>query len=97
MNKAYQTWIITGALLLAPVMSRAETAAPPPAETKEAREQRIQWWREARFGMFIHWGLYAIPGGAWKDKVNKEGYSEIRSTAIEASTDTPELIRIERN
>ena len=40
------------------------------------REQRIQWWREARFGMFIHWGLYAIPGGVWKDKVHPTGYSE---------------------
>ena len=48
----------------------------PAAETQEAREQRIQWWREARFGMFIHWGLYAIPGGTWKDKVHNEGYSE---------------------
>jgi alpha-L-fucosidase len=48
----------------------------PAAETQEAREQRIQWWREARFGMFIHWGLYAIPGGTWKDKVYNEGYSE---------------------
>jgi alpha-L-fucosidase len=40
------------------------------------REQRIQWWREARFGMFIHWGLYAIPAGVWKDKVHATGYSE---------------------
>lgn len=28
--------------------------------------QRTQWFREARFGMFIHWGLYAIPArGEW--------------------------------
>ena len=26
----------------------------------------LDWWREARFGMFIHWGLYAIPAGIWK-------------------------------
>jgi len=26
-------------------------------ESKEARDQRMQWWREARFGMFIHWGF----------------------------------------
>ena len=26
----------------------------------------LGWWREARFGMFIHWGLYAIPAGIWK-------------------------------
>ena len=29
--------------------------------SKEARQKRIQWFQEARFGMFIHWGLYAIP------------------------------------
>ncbi len=28
----------------------------------------IQWWREARFGLFIHWGLYAVPAGTWQDK-----------------------------
>jgi len=27
----------------------------------------MAWWREARFGMFIHWGLYAIPAGQWGD------------------------------
>ncbi|MCK5803030.1 MAG: alpha-L-fucosidase, partial [Lentisphaeria bacterium] len=26
---------------------------------------RLDWWREARFGMFIHWGLYAVPAGTW--------------------------------
>jgi len=44
-------------------------------EPPQAREQRTQWWREARFGMFIHWGLYAIPAGKWKGKEYK-GYSE---------------------
>jgi alpha-L-fucosidase len=28
----------------------------------------FDWWREAKFGMFIHWGLYAIPGGIWDGK-----------------------------
>jgi alpha-L-fucosidase len=28
-------------------------------------DQRMAWWREARFGMFIHWGVYAIPAGTW--------------------------------
>ncbi|HEV2687635.1 MAG TPA: alpha-L-fucosidase [Bryobacteraceae bacterium] len=36
------------------------------APADEAREKRIAWWRDARFGMFIHWGLYAIPAGEWK-------------------------------
>lgn len=30
------------------------------------REERLQWWQEARFGMFIHWGLYAVLAGEWK-------------------------------
>jgi alpha-L-fucosidase len=28
----------------------------------------MDWWREARFGMFIHWGLYSIPAGEWNGK-----------------------------
>jgi alpha-L-fucosidase len=28
----------------------------------------LTWWREARFGLFIHWGLYAVPAGVWKGK-----------------------------
>ena len=31
-----------------------------------AQDQKMEWWREARFGMFIHWGLYAQPAGEWK-------------------------------
>ena len=30
------------------------------------KEQRMAWWHEAKFGMFIHWGVYSIPGGRWK-------------------------------
>ncbi|MCC6425435.1 MAG: alpha-L-fucosidase [Phycisphaerales bacterium] len=32
---------------------------------------RMAWWRDARFGMFIHWGLYAIPAGEWNGKPTK--------------------------
>ncbi len=32
------------------------------------KDVRMEWWRDARFGMFIHWGLYAIPAGEWKDQ-----------------------------
>lgn len=28
-------------------------------------EARMKWWREARFGMFIHWGVYSVPAGVW--------------------------------
>ncbi len=28
----------------------------------------MQWWEEARFGMFIHWGIYSVPAGMYKGK-----------------------------
>ena len=34
----------------------------------ELREKRLKWFRDARFGMMIHWGLYSVPAGTWKGK-----------------------------
>ena len=31
-----------------------------------ARTERLKWFHEAKYGLFIHWGLYAIPAGEWK-------------------------------
>ena len=36
------------------------------AETKKAFDARMRWWRDAKFGMFIHWGPYAVLGGVYK-------------------------------
>lgn len=41
----------------------------------KTHESRVQWWRDARFGMFIHWGVYSLPGGEWKGK-RVGGYAE---------------------
>ncbi|MFX8546806.1 alpha-L-fucosidase, partial [Acinetobacter baumannii] len=41
---------------------------PNAHETKAHRDARMHWWREARFGMFIHWGLYAEPAGTYQGK-----------------------------
>jgi len=35
-------------------------------ETPEAFDARMAWWRDARFGMFIHWGPYAVPAGEYQ-------------------------------
>lgn len=37
---------------------------------------RMNWWREARFGMFIHWGLYSLLGGTWKNRRANNSPSE---------------------
>lgn len=48
-------------------------------ETAVERDARMQWWREARFGLFIHWGLYSIPAGEWQGRTNHAEW--IRTTA----------------
>lgn len=37
-------------------------------ESEEAFDERMAWWRDARFGMFIHWGVYAVPAGRYNGK-----------------------------
>ena len=32
------------------------------------KDPRLEWWRAAKFGMFIHWGVYSIPAGVWHDE-----------------------------
>ncbi len=44
-------------------------------ETERVKQRRIAWWRDAKFGMFIHWGLYSVPAGVWKGK-EVRGYGE---------------------
>src|ERR1700723_289158 len=43
----------------------APQTEPMKAQTQsqlDSRARRIQWWQEAKFGMFIHWGLYSVIG-----------------------------------
>jgi len=40
----------------------------PKKEVLAAQDARMTWWREARFGMFIHWGLYTEAAGRWEGK-----------------------------
>jgi alpha-L-fucosidase len=49
-----------------------ETWLPKAQQTRAAR---VAWWRDARFGMFIHWGVYSGLGGEWNGEPVK-GYAE---------------------
>ncbi|GIP28471.1 hypothetical protein J23TS9_36010 [Paenibacillus sp. J23TS9] len=60
-------------LLDDPLQSLKEGAG---AEHDEAHERRIAWWREARLGLFIHWGPYALPAGEWDGEEIQASYSE---------------------
>src|SRR6266542_3401236 len=49
-----------------PETSAGQLQASRSGETKSEHDRRMKWWREARFGIFIHWGLYAVPAGEYK-------------------------------
>jgi alpha-L-fucosidase len=60
-------------LLLVCLFACTQTQTPVPeidylTESQQDRDLRMAWWRDARFGMFIHWGLYAIPAGIYDGK-----------------------------
>ena len=61
-----------GATLLAGTVYSALTGKVPPADEKN---DHLAWWREARFGMFIHWGVYSALAGEWRGH-KVEGYAE---------------------
>jgi alpha-L-fucosidase len=70
--------LLTTSAIFAPIrrasaqQSAQQSTHPVPSiqdtETPAQRDARMAWWREARFGMFIHWGLYSIPAGTWNGK-----------------------------
>ncbi|MCK4854673.1 MAG: alpha-L-fucosidase [Bacteroidales bacterium] len=39
-------------------------------EASSGDAERMAWWREAKFGLFIHWGVYAVPAGKYGDNTN---------------------------
>jgi len=57
-------------------------------------DNRMEWWREARFGMFIHWGLYAVPAGEWGGKTE---YGEWIRTSAQIPLDAYDKFRSEFN
>ena len=46
------------------------------AQGTMSKDERMQWWREARFGMFIHWGVYSVLGGVYKGHPMRRGGAE---------------------
>lgn len=59
---------------LAATAGAAEPVTPRTPQNDPALAKRIDWWQDAKFGMFIHWGIYAVPAGTYKGKT--VGYGE---------------------
>lgn len=49
------------------VTNDSATTAPA-VESAAQRDARMAWWRDAKFGLFIHWGVYAVPAGSYGGK-----------------------------
>ncbi len=69
---------LTIVFLLVITLLSVFAAAADRTETEQQRRERMQWWTEARFGMFIHWGLYAMPARhEWvknRERITDEDY-----------------------
>ncbi len=58
--------LTVAALCLCLAASFHPAAAQPTASQPLSQDEKMKWFREAKFGLFIHWGLYAVPAGTWK-------------------------------
>ncbi len=66
---------IRASIVLALTLAVVGTGAA--TETAAQKDARMKWWDEARFGLFVTWGLYAIPAGVWEDgRVCRRDYGE---------------------
>ncbi|MEO7579441.1 MAG: alpha-L-fucosidase, partial [Massilia sp.] len=61
--------------------ARAQDAPSIAVQRSDDPAARVQWWRAARFGMFIHWGLYSIPGRGewvqWNEQIPLKEYAKL--------------------
>lgn len=82
-------WGVAAMCTAATLAAAENTQAPAStvAETPEARDARMSWWREARFGMFVHWGLYSGLAGTWKgESTGDSGGKEWIQNQVKADT-----------
>ncbi|MHB8900991.1 MAG: alpha-L-fucosidase [Thermoguttaceae bacterium] len=68
MNRLASFLLALVLLVPASSLTAGEPSGSVPGETAAQRDARMAWWRQARFGMFIHWGVYSVPAGTFHDK-----------------------------
>jgi len=99
-------------LIAAVFLVVAISCAPNKEKEKEVplaeQDSRMDWWKEARFGLFIHWGLYAQPAGEWKGeevpgisewimaraKIPVKEYEQLAATFNPVKYDADEWVRL---
>lgn len=74
-------------LLISTIYAQAQTVEPisgsnvgivssKSTRDTDSQNKKMEWWREARFGLFIHWGVYAVPAGFYQGHEQKPGGGE---------------------
>jgi alpha-L-fucosidase len=71
MKKTFLTLTLINILIISLISCKTKTVPLTDftKESKDSIEARMKWWHDARFGMFIHWGVYSVPAGEYKGKV----------------------------
>jgi alpha-L-fucosidase len=60
--------LLSALAILAGRPGLAAQPAPTPAQADAGHDVRMAWFRQAKFGLFIHWGIYAVPAGVWQGR-----------------------------
>jgi len=61
--------LLTGTGLIN-AQSQINAQDPAPAKDVLSDAERMAWWKQAKFGMFIHWGVYSKAGGEWNGETH---------------------------
>jgi alpha-L-fucosidase len=69
MKKNLLMLVMFSSLIISMVACKQKPQKDYSTESKEEIEARMKWWHDARFGMFIHWGVYSVPAGEYQGKV----------------------------
>lgn len=76
-----QAWQIMVTFVLVAMFTSSAMAQWAQLVTNASANKRIEWWREARVGLFIHWGVFAIPGRGewvqWNEQIAVDDYAKL--------------------
>ena len=98
----YTLMLATAMATLAPSGWGREVATQAYANQTEAqRTEHMAWWRQAKYGMFIHWGLYSIPArGEWvmiDEHIPVSDYAELASQFNPVKFNAKEWVQVAKD
>ena len=94
-------FVLMATILYTTSLASAQSTSSNIPESNKKIDAHMEWWREAKFGMFIHWGLYAIPArGEWvmnKEKIPVAEYAKLASQFNPVKFNAGEWVRVAKD